>query len=343
MAKTKYKQHKVFSKFRRWSGEVPAGLQVDFLGSKSRASYFSMMNSQPKDRYEAPDYPAVDEEYFEWIDLLEAVAWAKGRFIMFELGAGWGRWTARGAAAALQMSIPYSLVAVEAEPTHFEWMVQNLQDNGVRMGDCRLIEAAVTGRDGTVGFQVGDAANSYGQSIGGSVEVQAVSLATLLGPFELVDLIDMDVQGAELEILEAAVIPLQQKVRRVHVETHSRQLHSEIRDLFERIGWRCHCLFEGNSGDVTSFGRINFQSGVQSWLNPALHTKTELQAIGTYRNSLGFRGFEAGRKIFNALAPVGTARRKLGRALIPRRATVSSLAEKFRRDPEDEKLRPVDW
>ena len=126
---TKRRHHRVFSSFHRWSGRVPAGFDVDFLGSKYRTAYFTMYQPQPQERYAAPEHPSFDEEYFEWIDLLEAVASANGRFTMLELGAGFGRWTARAAAAATQRKLPYFLVAVEAEPTHFQWMIQNLQES----------------------------------------------------------------------------------------------------------------------------------------------------------------------------------------------------------------------
>jgi len=310
---------------------------VDFLGTRSRTDYFTLLNPEPNARQENPVYPAFDEEYFEWVDLLEAVAAAKGHFTMLELGAGWGRWTARGAAAADQLGVPYTLVAVEAEPTHFRWLTESLKENGVRLEVCRLLQAAVTAKDGTVGFQVGDATASYGQSIGGPVEISAVSLATLIEPLERVDLIDMDVQGAELEILQASRECLQRKVRRIHVETHSWSLHRDVKAVFAELGWRRHCLFEGNTGDKTAFGRINFQGGVQSWLNPALHTQDELRALRTYQNSLRFRGLQTGRKILDRVAPIGTVRRKLAKAMF------GNVPGKFRRDPEDEQKRPVIW
>jgi FkbM family methyltransferase len=335
--KAVHQHHEIFSRFQRWSGVAGAGFDVDFLGSKYQTKYFAMAPAQPNSRTESPGYPAFDEEYFEWVDLLEAVSLAKDRFTMLELGAGWGRWTARGAAAAKLRSLQYWLVAVEAEPTHFVWLKENLEDNAVRPENCQTVCAAVTGKDGSVGFQVGDAASFYGQSIGGSSEVPAVSLATLLEPLTLVDLIDMDVQGAELEILEAAVSCLQKKVRRVHVETHSKQLHREVRALFEGMGWHCHCLFEGNTGDATPWGRINFQSGVQSWMNPALHTKLEIKKAGTYRNSLAFETMQAGRRVLDRFAPIGTVRRGIVRLLL------SGFAARFRRDADDESLRPTAW
>ena len=36
-------------------------------------------------------------EYFEWLDLLHAVQDARDRFVMVELGAGYGRWAVRAA------------------------------------------------------------------------------------------------------------------------------------------------------------------------------------------------------------------------------------------------------
>jgi FkbM family methyltransferase len=321
--------HPMFVEFRRWSGQVPAGFEIDFLGTRSRTSFFSLMQPRPHDREETPEYPPFDEEYFEWIDLLEAVTAARNLFTMLELGAGFGRWTARAATAAQQRNLQYSLVAVEAEPTHFEWMLQNLQDNGVELDNCRLIRAAVTGRDGKVGFHIGDPSNSYGQSIGGSTQIEAISLPTLLLPLDFVDLIDMDVQGAELDILAAATETLKQKVKRVHVETHSEGLHTNILKLFQALGWKPHFIYAGNTADTTPWGRINFQEGTQSWLNPRLCSKAELRSTPTLRNSMVWRTVRAGRRVIDSVAPPGTLRREVFNA------TLSGLGSRYRRNPED--------
>ena len=60
---------------------------------------------------------------------------------------------------------PYKLIGVEAEPTHFRWMKQHMQDNGVKESECGLIEAAINDRDGSVGFFVGKPPDWYGQRI----------------------------------------------------------------------------------------------------------------------------------------------------------------------------------
>src|SRR5439155_6109867 len=68
------KHHKVFLDFRHWTGLVPAGFEADFLGSRYRTSFFMLWPPRLHDRHIAPEYPPFDDEYFEWIDLLEAVA-----------------------------------------------------------------------------------------------------------------------------------------------------------------------------------------------------------------------------------------------------------------------------
>ena len=77
-------------------------------------------------------YPSIDEEYFEWIDILESVSSAKTQYVMFELGAGYGRWAVRAARALRQHgAMPCHLVAVEAEPQHFEWLREHFGNNGL--------------------------------------------------------------------------------------------------------------------------------------------------------------------------------------------------------------------
>lgn len=323
------KHHEVFEGFHRWSGRVPSGFDADFLGCRYPTAYVTLATPQPDARYAAPSYPPFDEEYFEWIDLLEAVTSARGQFTMLELGAGFGRWTVRAAAAAQQRSLPYILIAAEAEPTHFEWLKENLQDNGAKLTDCRLIQAAVTAKDGRIGFCVGDPAGSYGQAIGGTTEVEAVSLSTLLRPLDRVDLIDMDVQGAELDILSAATEPLSEKVKRIHVETHSEQLHTSILRLFRGLGWKPHFLYMFNTADKTPWGRINFQGGIQSWLNPRLCSKDDLRNSRTFQNSMVWRTVNLGRRVIDRVAPAGTLRRRVYDA------TLSGLGSTYRRDSED--------
>jgi hypothetical protein len=76
---------------------------------------------------------------------------------MVVLGAGCGRWIVNAAAALNRLgNLTRTLIGVEAEPTHFQMMVQHVAANGLDPKTFHLIEAAVTRSDGKVGFLVGE-------------------------------------------------------------------------------------------------------------------------------------------------------------------------------------------
>jgi len=282
------KHHEVFYRFPPVRRQAPAGFRVNFLGVRTREAFFTQWGDR---RRSTTDYPDFDEEYFEWIDLLEAVAHAEGQFTMLELGAGFGYWLANAAAALKQSTnLPYALVGVEAEPTHFRWMKENLIENQVDLSQCRLIEAAVADRDGTIGFHVGETphggpADWYGQKIGGPTDVRAVSLNTLLCSLDNVDLIDLDVEGAEQRILEAAGTEINAKVKRIHIETHSHEVEAGLRSLFTELGWVNLRDYPCQSETETEWGRVAFQGGVQSWVNPRFFSSAILREMRAERLS----------------------------------------------------------
>jgi hypothetical protein len=186
--------HPVFTAFKRFQGVVPPGNHANFLGVMTRNEFAAgiitaLGHRLPEPGYFQADYPAFSEEYFEWVDLLEAVLDAREAFTMIELGAGYGRWLVNAWAAAKQQrnDLRITLVGVEAEPTHFTWLKQHFEDNGLDSAEHRLIEAAIDARDGVVNFYVGKPDEWYGQRIAdvGDTErevnpVKAVTLKWLL-------------------------------------------------------------------------------------------------------------------------------------------------------------------
>jgi FkbM family methyltransferase len=343
--------HPIFRNFAPWHGQVPQDFIVNFLGVLTRVEYFEpyakISRGYPADRYVSADYPAFDEEYFEWVDVLETVLAAKDHFTMIELGAGFGRWTAIAAVALRSRgSLPHTLLAVEAEPTHFKWLIEHLSDNAVDSSNTRLIQAAATEFDGKVGFhlehnQLDGPAEWYGQHIGGPHSVDAVSLTTLLKPLDTVDLIDIDIQGAELQVLSAAAEDLDRKVKRIHIGTHGHEIEAGLNSLFARLGWHCLRSFPCASSSPTEWGPIVFQDGVQSWLNPAFsdpqkdsigvlsaklaasrkegarlwheleQTRLELQQSHTIKpHSLAWKVLSRGGQVRERIAPAGSTRRR---------------------------------
>jgi FkbM family methyltransferase len=281
--------YSMFADLGLWSGHVPAGSLVDFLGIRTGVECFEAPTETPilaADRFETSYYPALDEETFEWIDVIAAVRDARDSFVMVELGAGWGRWLMRsvGVLRRLGKGIPFHLVGVEAEPMHFQWLGKHFRDNGVDPAAHTLINAAVAGADGEVPFATGHAREWYGQrmvdapidfaSYGfDAVEVvttPAISLRTLLRGIERVDLIDMDIQGAEFDVVSAAIDILNAKVRRMHIGTHGTGIENDLRALLANERWGCVNDYPCGAESDTPYGRVEFADGVQTWVNPRL-------------------------------------------------------------------------
>ncbi len=175
-------------------------------------------------------------------------------------------------------------MAVEAEPTHFRWLKQHTRDNRLRRwspaGSCKLVKAAVSRVSGRDRFFFGDPQAWYGQTLvrpenesadAPVMEVRTVTLSELLAPFNHVDVIDLDIQGAELEVLAEAA-PSLGRVRRVHVETHFDVIDEQLPAVFERAAgeWQQEIAIPLGARRSTPLGEADFSGGgVQLWRNDA--------------------------------------------------------------------------
>ena len=159
--------HPIFEHYAFTEPADEPGFRRNGLGVRERFEFVNADVYPDYGRLRPGGLPIYDEEYFEWIDVLEAVSQAQERFVMMELGAGFGRWLVNAATAVRQTkTIPLYLVAVEAEPTHFAWLLQHLKDNGLNPNEHRLVEAAAGKSQGSVLFDCSfDPADEYGQGI----------------------------------------------------------------------------------------------------------------------------------------------------------------------------------
>ncbi|HSK40878.1 MAG TPA: hypothetical protein VK943_14015, partial [Arenibaculum sp.] len=158
--------HPVFDRFERAAPFDDEHFHHNFMGAKVRHAYErrlaeiapglgaaateGVMSSGRSAQHDAdPSYPLrLSEDYFEWIDLLEAIDEARGRFVMIEVGAGYGRWIANAAASVRRRRAGAPLecrfTAVEASSSRFCWIAQHLRDNAIAPQDHRLLHAGIT-------------------------------------------------------------------------------------------------------------------------------------------------------------------------------------------------------
>lgn len=242
-----------------------------------------------------PTYPLREsEDYFEWIDLLTAIDRAEAGFTMIEIGAGYGRWIANAAAALARHKprkpLATRLVAAEASKGRFDMMVRNCADNKIPDSEVELHRAACT-PDGNPVFMIVN--NNYGESVwfDPRIEGEFAARGADILPFTNdsgqqfviermpgmkleslvtapVDFIDMDIQGAEMQAVPAAIDTLDRFVKLIHIGTHSTQIDDTLATIFRKHGWRARHLFSCNSKNETPYGTFAFIDGIQSWENP---------------------------------------------------------------------------
>src|SRR5947199_226584 len=120
---SKMTDEEVIGSFPLQERQSVPGFIVDFLGAKTRVSYFSHLS-----HYDGlvEGYPLTLNFHgsaLEWAGVLRAVLDAETEMIAVELGAGWAPWLVTLARAAKIRGISkVQLVGVEGSKGHYEYM-----------------------------------------------------------------------------------------------------------------------------------------------------------------------------------------------------------------------------
>ncbi|WP_428390783.1 class I SAM-dependent methyltransferase [Lichenicoccus sp.] len=221
----------------------------------------------------------------EWAMALRAVEQAQGRFIVIELGCGWGCWMNNTGVAARRLGLAVTLIGVEGDPGHIAYAREATAANGFDLADVIIhhgIAAARSGRalfprqtpggadwglepifDATV-EQIDEAVRS-----GACDALPMLSLAEIIGARERIDLLHVDIQGGEAALIAGTLDMLTERVAMLLIGTHSRQIEGELFERLLSVGWileieRPAILSVGSAAPVVTI------DGVQGWRNPAL-------------------------------------------------------------------------
>ncbi len=101
----------------------------------------------------------------------------------------------------------------------------------------------------------------------GGIMVDVVPLSAVLADYDLIDLLDMDVQGAEADVIDSSIDLLNKRVKLIHIGTHSTDIEHRIRTTLADAGWTNVWDFPLQSETQTPFGIVHFDDGVQTWKN----------------------------------------------------------------------------
>jgi FkbM family methyltransferase len=268
--------------FPRYQGPGTPGFVTDFIGMKTRVSYFRHMADHDGQVLGYPIPGDVHYSGLEWAGTLRAVREAVGELVVCELGAGWGPWLVSSVLAGRAHGLTrFRLVGVEGSRHHYEYMLTHFRDNGLDPAAHTLLYGVVGPRDGQAEFPVlDDPQGNWGAAavhtpgtapshVTRTERLRAYSIDTLLTPFARVDLIHIDIQGHEAEVVSAARHVLARKVRRLVIGTHSRAIEQQLFDELGAAGWRLEAE-EPTVVRQLGGGPDLFIDGCQVWQNPAV-------------------------------------------------------------------------
>jgi len=100
--------------------------------------------------------------------------------------------------------------------------------------------------------------------------VSSVTLRQILFGFEIIDLMDMDIQGTEDVVLPDAAKSLLEKVKLLHIGTHGRERHARVRDLLVETGWQVLADCPPKTDIETPLGSFRTKDGFVTARNPEL-------------------------------------------------------------------------
>jgi FkbM family methyltransferase len=257
--------------FRNW---VPAGVLVS-MGDTAVAPSISARRGVARRRFAFRTRmgPVLETEVGNSAPILEVFAkdgyaadidWPEVRSIL-DLGAHVGSFVCWAAVMAPQAHF----VAVEPDPDNARALTANVRRNGLEPR-VRIREVAVGEDEGTRSLSGMPGSNRYASSIvvdrgGPRVDVKTTTLSRLLddelsGP---IDVLKMDVEGAEWEILEATGGEVWSRVRHLLLECHLRpdQTMADLEGLLARRGFETIAM-----DDVGSLheGPFRYQSRVHA-------------------------------------------------------------------------------
>ena len=263
------------------------GFVTDFVGSRTDTTINKYISGFAGLVEDVPVPRSFHAEAIEWVGSLRPVAEAKDTFCVCEIGAGWGPWIVATALAARRRGLEHlRMLALEPDPGHLEFLREHVAKNGLDDVDLEVFAGVAAPGDGSALFPVIDSRSEWGASavfetpsipsdppadaqLSRYRRVNAFSLQSILAGCGRVDLVHMDIQGAERTVIPAGLDVLGQKVKWLVVGTHSRVIEGELIAALSADGWHLTnekpCRFDHADGTITEMNTTI--DGTQVWRN----------------------------------------------------------------------------
>lgn len=159
--------------------------------------------------------------------------------IVFDLGAQAGFYTLL---SSVLVGPQGKVFAFEPLPPNLVYLKKHLRLNNIT--NVTIIEAAVSDAPGIAAFEEGARSTQGHISPHGGLQVKTVSLDDLTssGKIPYPDFMKVDVEGAEVQVLDGAASLLRRGHPTIFLETHGPDLHRQCSEFLQSLGYRLEPL-----------------------------------------------------------------------------------------------------
>jgi FkbM family methyltransferase len=239
----------------------------------------------------------MTEADFERDCLLSVLADIKKTHVnMFELGAGWGRMSLALAGTIDFKVVPiiptsYRCLAVEAEPTHYHWLQEHFEIQNI---SGTAVQGAVARKNGSCRFDTGAMPDScYGQAIsplfssrklpslggirnrisGKAIKTPVYTVDHLIKTYEFehVDIVDIDVQGAEYDVVSGSKESIKNGLIDYWlIGTHHKDYNTSLKRLLSTTYDLIVDIDPGTLANIRNFAPVQCHDGIQLYKRKGL-------------------------------------------------------------------------
>jgi FkbM family methyltransferase len=125
--------------------------------------------------------------------------------------------------------------------------------------------------DGDTGVDIDLAPNDPRGSFPGRIQfISAVSLADVLAPFECIDLLEADIQSAEIVVFPPAMGLIKRKAKHVYIGTHGNDVHDALLQELAASKFEIIFSYKPNATFETPHGSFSTHDGILFARNPDL-------------------------------------------------------------------------
>ena len=297
-----------------WSGLIYEGQTADYSGWISRR-YFTNGYMENREDYwrdverqlhwtKAPNRersqivtPTINTELKFLVDLedaMKSVYTAQDQLIVMEIGCGCA--PQLGTVAAINnrsRKLPMLLLGVEANSKKLPMFHANMQDNSVSRLEYEIFHGTISIDSQPVNFTVNvdDEQPKMNIKLAAMLRyrkqtetVQTFTICQLLKSFDYIDYLYMNIQDAELEVLQQDIACISEKVRIMHIVLHDYSVYATAIELLLGNAWILKHFTPGISRGLwklhpTKYGEQYSQDGIISAINAKFSSFHEFSVL----------------------------------------------------------------